>query len=129
MFDDRQRRSLYNMLRIVLLQIAATAAAALVAGLLSGLPAAISAALGGVVCFVPNGLLAMRLAVTARSNRVTAATFFIGEFVKVASMLLLLVAVVKLYGNLVWWALLLGLIAALKSYLIAIIFFSNKFFK
>jgi ATP synthase protein I len=129
MFHLAKGEAHLNMLRIVLLQIAATAAAVLIAGWFSGLPAAISAALGGLVCFVPNGLLAMRLSFTARSNRVTAATFFIGEFIKVASMLLLLVAVVKLYGNLVWWALLLGLIAALKSYLIAIIFFSNKLFK
>jgi ATP synthase protein I len=113
------------MLRIVLLQIAATLVVALLAAWFGGQHAAISAALGGLVCFVPNGLLALRLSMTARNNRVTAATFFIGEFIKVASMLLLLVIVVKLYGSLVWWALLLGLIAALKSYFVAILFFKK----
>jgi ATP synthase protein I len=113
------------MLRIVLLQIAATLFVAFIAAWFGGQHAAISALLGGLVCFVPNGLLALRLSMTARSNRVTAATFFIGEAIKVFSMLLLLVAVVKLYSSLVWWALLLGLIAALKSYFVAILFFKK----
>ncbi len=111
-----------TMLRTVLLQVAATLLVTLIAGWFGGRHAALSAALGGLVCFVPNGLLALRLSITARHNRATAATFFVGEAVKVLSMLLLLAAVVKLYGNLVWWALLLGLIAALKSYFVAILF-------
>lgn len=113
------------MLRIVLLQIAATFLVAVIAAWLGGQHAALSALLGGLVCFVPNALLALRLSMTARNHRATAATFFIGEAIKVLSMLLLLVAVVKLYGNLVWWALLLGLIAALKSYFVAILFFKK----
>ena len=113
------------MLRIVLLQIAATFFVALIAAWFGGQHAAFSALLGGLVCFVPNALLALRLSMTARNNRATAATFFIGEAIKVLSMLLLLAAVVKLYGNLVWWALLLGLIAALKSYFVAILFFKK----
>ncbi|MGB9151161.1 MAG: ATP synthase subunit I [Burkholderiales bacterium] len=114
------------MLRIVLLQFVATLFVALLAAWFGGQHAVVSAALGGLVCFVPNALLALRLTMTARGNRTTAATFFIGEFVKVATMLLLLVAVVKLYGNLVWWALLLGLIAALKSYFVAILFLNKS---
>ena len=45
-------------------------------------------------------------------------SFFIGEFIKIASTLAFLGATVWLYHDLNWLALLCGFIVALKSYII-----------
>jgi ATP synthase protein I len=108
------------MFRLVLLQVLATAIVALGALIISGIPAALSAWLGGAACFLPNGLFALRLAVAARRpGGTSAATFFVGEFVKVASTVALLALIVWGYKDLVWLALILAVIASLKSYLVA----------
>jgi ATP synthase protein I len=99
-----------NMLRIVSLQLIATAVAGLVAALLGGAPAAVSAMLGG--------LFALRLFASARRGQANPGTFFIGEFIKIAMTLALLGAAVWLYHDLNWLALLCGFIVALKSYII-----------
>ncbi|WP_220810494.1 ATP synthase subunit I [Noviherbaspirillum aridicola] len=107
------------MLRIVLLQLASTAVAGLVAGMLGGVHALVSALLGGLCCVVPNGLFALRLFVSARKpGAVNPMTFFIGEFIKIALTIALLGAVVWLYRDLNWLALIAAFIVALKSYII-----------
>lgn len=107
------------MLRIVLLQLASTAVAGIVAGLLGGVHALVSALLGGLCCVVPNGLFALRLFVSARKpGAVNPMTFFIGEFIKIALTIALLGAVVWLYRDLNWLALIAAFIVALKSYII-----------
>lgn len=107
------------MLRIVLLQISATVLAAAVAGLLGGKHALLSALLGGLCCVVPNGLFALRMFASARKpGGANPATFFIGEFVKIALTIALLAAVVVLYRELNWLALIAAFIVALKSYII-----------
>jgi ATP synthase protein I len=108
------------MFRVVLLQMLTSAAVALAAGLLGGPHAAISALLGGAACWIPNGLFALRLSLARGSPQTSVAVFFIGEFVKVASTLMLLAAVVWLYKDLVWLAMLVSFIAALKSYVLAL---------
>jgi ATP synthase protein I len=110
------------MFRIVGLQILATAIVALAAWPLGGGAAAMSALLGGAACFVPNGMFALRLAVAGRGARgANAATFFVGEFVKVGSTVGLLALIAWAYHDVVWLALIVAVIAALKSYLIAFI--------
>lgn len=107
------------MLRVVLLQLAATVIAGVIAGLIGGVHALVSALLGGLCCVVPNGLFAMRLFFNARKpGAVNPMTFFIGEFIKIALTIALLGAVVWLYRDLNWLALIAAFIVALKSYII-----------
>ena len=106
------------MLRIVSLQLIATAVAGAIAALLGGLPAALSAVLGGLCCVVPNSLFALRLFASARRGQANPGTFFIGEFIKIAMTLALLGATAWLYHDLNWLALICGFIVALKSYII-----------
>jgi ATP synthase protein I len=110
------------MFRIVLLQILTTAVVSLLSALFGGAPAAISALLGGAACFIPNGLFALKLAAAARRPQGTdAGVFLIGEFVKVVSTIVLLALVVATYKNLVWLAMLVSIIAVLKSYVLALL--------
>jgi ATP synthase protein I len=107
------------MLRIVSLQLIATAVTGVVAALLGGRAAMFSAVLGGLCCVVPNGLFALRLFSSARrAGAANPMSFFIGEFIKIASTVAFLGAVVWLYHDLNWLALLCGFIVALKSYII-----------
>lgn len=109
------------MLRVVLLQFLTTITTGLIAGLIGGWHALFSALLGGLCCVVPNGLFALRLFVSARKpGAVNPMTFFIGEFIKIALTVALLGAVVWLYRDLNWLALLAAFIVALKSYIILI---------
>ncbi|WP_089397396.1 ATP synthase subunit I [Noviherbaspirillum humi] len=107
------------MLRIVLLQLAATVAAGCVAGLIGGVHAFVSAILGGLCCVVPNGLFALRLFIGAQKpGGANPMTFFIGEFMKIALTIAFLGAVATLYRDLNWLALIAAFIVALKSYII-----------
>ena len=104
------------MLRLVLLQLLTTVLAGVVAGMLGGIHALVSALLGGLCCVVPNGLLALRLYSNARRTKaVNPMSFFIGEFIKIALTIALLGAVVWLYRDLNWLALIaassIGLLA------------------
>ena len=110
------------MLRIVLLQLAVTVLASLIAGLIAGKHALLSALLGGLCCVVPNALFALRLFTDAqRPGGASPMTFFIGEFIKIALTVALLVAVVLLYRDLNWLALIAAFIIALKSYIILLV--------
>lgn len=107
------------MLRVILLQFMTTVIAGLIAGFLGGWHALVSALLGGLCCVVPNGLFALRLFISARKpGSVNPMTFFIGEFTKIALTIALLGAVVWLYRDLNWLALIAAFIVALKSYII-----------
>ncbi|HEX7640758.1 MAG TPA: ATP synthase subunit I [Burkholderiaceae bacterium] len=107
------------MLRIIILQLAATVATSVVAGLLGGVPALLSALLGGLCCVVPNSLFALRLFAEAQKPQgANPMSFFIGEFIKIALTVALLGAIGWLYHGLNWLALLAGFIVALKSYII-----------
>jgi ATP synthase protein I len=107
------------MLRLVLLQLLITVLAAVVAGLLGGVHALISALLGGLCCVVPNGLLVLRLYSDARrSAGINPMSLLIGEFIKIALTVALLGAVVWLYRDLNWLALIAAFIVVLKSYII-----------
>lgn len=107
------------MLRIVLLQLAATVVAAVIAGLLGGMTGFYSALLGGLCCVVPNGLFAWRLFVSVhKPGGANPVTFFIGELIKIAMTIALLGAVAWLYRDLNWLALIAAFIVALKSYII-----------
>jgi ATP synthase protein I len=115
------------MFRLVALQALVTTVVALVAWPIGGAAAGLSALLGGLACVVPNALFALRLVIVARRSLAAGDTdgtrhvvaFFFGEFVKVGLTLLLLVAVAATYKDLVWVALIVAVIASLKSYMLA----------
>lgn len=108
------------MFRIVLLQGLAMLVVAVIAALLGGVPAMISALLGGLAAVVPNALFAWRLALQAKSPQgATVGSFFVGEMLKLAMTVAVLVAAALFYRELNWLALLAGLIVALKAYFAA----------
>ena len=117
------------MRKIVGLQIVMTVVLALISGLWAGLDAALSAMWGGVVCFVPNALLALRLYVLQVRGKsgLGVHTFFLGEAVKLVLTLALLGLVVRHYDALVWPALIVSIVASLKSYLLVFLFDRNRF--
>jgi len=107
------------MLRLILLQLVAMIVTACAAGLLGGMSALWSALLGGMCCFIPNSLFALRLYTSARKpGGVNPMTFFFGEFIKIATTLALMGAVVWLYHGVNWLAFMLSFIVVLKCYLI-----------
>lgn len=104
------------MFRAILLQVGATLITALAAGLYAGTRGAVSAALGGAACVLPNFLFALRLKfVASRPGASYPANFFLGEFVKIAATIALLVFVVREYADLHWPSMLIGLGLALQA--------------
>lgn len=109
------------MFRAVLHQSIATLLVAGLAWILAGRHGAVSAGLGGVAIVIPNLLFALSLWAAARSGRASVAGFFVGELIKVAATLALLVIVAGAYRDLNWLALLAGLVVALKANLLVIL--------
>ena len=108
------------MFRAIVLQVVVTVAAAVVAGLLVGMRGVISAAAGGGVCILPNLLFALRLkSVSLRAGRFFAANFLVGELAKVVLTIVLLVAIAKMYTDLHWPSLLIGLVLATQAMFLA----------
>jgi ATP synthase protein I len=104
------------MFRAILLQVGAVIITATAAGLIVGTRGAVSAALGGVSCTLPNFLFALRLKFVAnRPGASYPANFFLGEFVKIAATVGLLVFVVREYSDLHWPSMLIGLGLALQA--------------
>jgi ATP synthase protein I len=104
------------MFRAIFLQVVITIVTAIVAGQVVGERGAVSAVLGGAICAVPNFLFALRLKFVAnRPGASYPANFFLGEFIKVALIIGLLVVVVKEYADLHWPSLLIGMGLALQA--------------
>ena len=104
------------MFRAILWQVAATLIAAVLASLIAGMSGVVSAAMGGAVCILPNFLFALRLKLVAvRTGASYPVNFFIGEFVKIAATVGLLVFVVKEYPDLHGPSMLIGLGLALQA--------------
>ena len=109
------------MFRAVFHQGVATLIAVGLAWFWVGQDGAVSAGLGGAAIVVPNLFFALSLWAAARSGRASVGRFFVGEFIKVAATLALLVIVAGAYRNLYWPALLAGLFVALKANLFVIL--------
>lgn len=109
------------MFKLVFLQFGATLAATAVAAVFFGLRGGVSAALGGLACLVPTGLFALRLHWLARRHSTPPVTaFFVGEFMKIASILGLLALIRLGYEDVHWGGVFIGLVLALKANLFAI---------
>ena len=109
------------MFKAVLHQFVATLLASGLAWIWVGQHGAVSAGLGGAAIVIPNSLFALSLWAAARSGRTSVAGFFVGEFIKVAATLALLVIVAGAYRDLHWLALLAGMFVALKANLFVIL--------
>lgn len=109
------------MFRAVFHQSVATLVVAGLAWFWVGQQGAVSVGLGGAAVVIPNLLFALSLWAAARSGRTSVAGFFVGEFIKVAATLALLVIVAGAYRDLHWLALLAGVVVALKANLLAIL--------
>ena len=108
------------MFKAILLQVVATLIATLAAGFLVGTRGAVSAALGGAACVLPNFFFAFRLnTVAKRPGASYLANFFLGEFVKVAATIVILVFVVREYADLHWPSMLIGLGLATQAMFLA----------
>ncbi|MEI7430935.1 MAG: ATP synthase subunit I [Betaproteobacteria bacterium] len=104
------------MFRAIFLQVVITIVTAIVADQVVGGRGAVSAVLGGAICAVPNFLFALRLKFVAnRPGASYPANFFLGEFIKVALIIGLLVVVVKEYADLHWPSFLIGMGLALQA--------------
>ena len=110
------------MAHAVFLQAATTILAAAIAAVFAGGHAAVSVLFAGLACVVPNALFALRLTWEARRpGGATVHGFFIGEFAKLAATVVMLFAIARLYRDLDWLALVVGLIAVQHSYVLALI--------
>ena len=108
------------MLRVIGLQVAATIVVAIASGLIGGTSAAASALLGGAACFVPNALYAANLAwARSRSASLGVMAVLVGEFVKIGLSIAALALVAALYRDVVWVAVIVAVIAALKAQFLA----------
>lgn len=110
------------MFTAVYLQVGATVIAVLILGAVVGMQGAISAGLGGLACLLPNAWFALRLTTLAKKGEDVshAASFFIGEFIKVAATVGLLAIAIKAYPDLHWPGLLIGMALALQASFFAI---------
>jgi ATP synthase protein I len=106
------------MYKTLLLQIAATLVAAGLAGLWIGTRGAASVVLGATAYLLPNVLFVVRLSSAASRGQASAATFFVGELIKIVATIVILVAAQHWY-DVHWLALLVGLFVALKANLFA----------
>ena len=110
--------------RAIGLQWAVVLALASLAGLWAGKTSAVSALLGGAAVAVPNVLLAVWLTVRVRRFGVlSTAALLLGEFLKLGLTLAMLVLVVAKFRHaMVWPALIVGVIGALKAQWLALWF-------
>ncbi|MBU4611169.1 ATP synthase subunit I [Achromobacter sp. GG226] len=111
------RHSARMLARSILVQLAVTVVVALLAWMVSGPMAGVSALVGAAACSIPNVLFALRLLFGIfRPKGTSSATFFLGEFIKLGSTGVLLGLAAKLGQDvLVWPAVFIGLVVALKS--------------
>ena len=113
------------MFRVVAAQFITSIVVAASAWPIGGQHAAVSSLLGGLACTVPNGLFALNLAhvgLLAKARAVQGASagatahavaLLVGEFVKVALTVGLLMLIAWAYKDVVWLALIISVIAVL----------------
>lgn len=105
------------MFRAIFLQIGAALITAIGAAALVGVRGFVSVGLAAVASILPNLFFALRLKmVSARGEGSSyAASFFIGQFLKIAATVGLLAIAVKGYPEMHWPSLLIGLAIVLHA--------------
>ena len=117
-------RARVELMQIVFAQALSAVVVALLAWVLGGFNAGWSALAGSAAYFVPNVLFALRLFLaTFRPSGSNAIVFLVGEFLKVGAAIGLLWLLAHVGGErVVWLAVIVGLIAALKGYMLELMF-------
>jgi len=118
------QRSRLELVQIVKAQALLGLVVASLAWLIAGADAGLSALAGAGTYFVPNAIFALRLYVaTFRPGGSGPILFLIGEMLKVGAAVGLLWVVARVGGDRVQWlAVLVGLIAVLKGYVLMLMF-------
>ena len=114
------RRSRLELVQIVKAQALLGLVVAILAWLIAGVDAGLSALAGAGTYFVPNGIFALRLYLaTFRPGGSGPVLFLVGEMLKIGAAVGLLWMVARVGGDRVQWlAVLVGLIAVLKGYVL-----------
>jgi ATP synthase protein I len=109
-----------GLVRVVMAQYAMAVLATAGAWVVAGTAAGLSALAGAGAYLVPNTLFALRLLLDAhRPGQANSFTFFLREAFKLGATMLLLWLAVRLGGDrIVWPAMLIGLVCALKGYVL-----------
>lgn len=107
-----------TLIQVIAVQLGGAFVVALISGLVAGWSGAASALAGAASNAIPNVLFATRLLFgMLKPGGTSPLSFFVGEFLKLASTAFLLLLVAKLgQDELVWPAVLAGLIVALKGH-------------
>lgn len=122
-----RRQAVRDLLRAIIIQVVVSVVVAALAYAVSGSTAGVSALVGAAAYAIPNALFAFRLILSAQKpGGANPATFFFGEFFKIAVAVVFIVAAAK-FGRewLVWPAFLAGLVCALKSQWLVLAFGKN----
>jgi ATP synthase protein I len=106
------------VLKVVFLQMAVLMLAAILVFPWLGWHGMQSAMAGGLAYLLPNLLFVLRLRLSASRGTANAATFFVGELIKVLATIALLALAHRIF-DVHWLAMLIGLFAALKANLFA----------
>lgn len=122
--DRMNARARRELMQIVMAQAGLGLLVALLAWMVAGLDAALSALAGSAAYFVPNTLFALRLILaTHRPQGSGPVLFLVGEMLKMGAAVGLLWLVARLGGDRVQWlAVLVGLVAVLKGYVLMFAF-------
>ena len=117
-------RARLELMQVVFAQLLMSFVVALLAWLIGGFDAGWSALAGSAAYFVPNFLFALRLFLaTFRPGGSSALVFLAGEFLKVGASVGLLWLLAHVGGErVVWLAVIAGLIASLKGYILVLMF-------
>lgn len=123
------KRAMLGLLRTVVIQIVASFVASALAWWWVGVEAAVSMLLGALAYTLPNAGFAFKLALDiVRFGGGAPTTFFFGELLKMTVAALLLVVIATLLGAyLVWPAFLIGLVVALKSQWLTLVWGARNF--
>lgn len=118
------QRSRLELVQIVKAQALLGLVVASLAWLIAGADAGLSALAGAGTYFVPNAIFALRLYIaTFRPGGSGPFLFLIGEMLKIGAAVGLLWVVARVGGDRVQWlAVLVGLIAVLKGYVLMLMF-------
>ena len=121
------------MFRVIALQFLTSMVVAAGAWMIGGQRAAVSSLLGGLACTLPNGLFALNLAWLGRRRPSRAGTsgsgrarkyalaLLVGEFIKVVLTIGLLALIARTVRDVVWSALIVGVIAVVLMQAAALI--------
>jgi ATP synthase protein I len=118
------KRSRLELVQIVKAQALLGSVVAILAWLIAGVDAGLSALAGAGTYFVPNAIFALRLYLaTFRPGGSGPVLFLVGEMLKIGAAVGLLWLVARVGGDRVQWlAVLVGLIAVLKGYVVMLMF-------